>query len=83
MARQSPARVARASDNLASRLEPQKDTSPAQLQHHSNAPVLDRPRSRSPALALAPPRLAMSDQLKDLADVPKDFIKDGTQFINR
>ncbi|EOD46147.1 uncharacterized protein K452DRAFT_224081 [Neofusicoccum parvum] len=25
----------------------------------------------------------MSDQLKDLADVPKDFIKDGTQFINR
>ncbi|KAF2143658.1 uncharacterized protein K452DRAFT_224081 [Aplosporella prunicola CBS 121167] len=25
----------------------------------------------------------MSDQLKDLADVPKDFIKDGTQFLNR
>ncbi|KAL0261874.1 hypothetical protein SLS55_003306 [Diplodia seriata] len=25
----------------------------------------------------------MSDQIKDLADVPKDFIKDGTQFINR
>lgn len=26
---------------------------------------------------------AMSDQIKELADVPKDFIKDGTQFINR
>ncbi|KAF4310011.1 hypothetical protein SLS57_001319 [Botryosphaeria dothidea] len=25
----------------------------------------------------------MSDQLKELADVPKDFVKDGTQFINR
>ncbi|KAK7511926.1 translocation complex subunit Sss1 [Phyllosticta citriasiana] len=25
----------------------------------------------------------MSDQLKELADVPKDFIKDGTLFINR
>ncbi|OJD37534.1 protein transporter sec61 subunit gamma [Diplodia corticola] len=25
----------------------------------------------------------MSDQIKDFADVPKDFIKDGTQFINR
>ncbi|KAB2580626.1 putative protein transport protein Sec61 subunit gamma [Lasiodiplodia hormozganensis] len=25
----------------------------------------------------------MSDQIKELADVPKDFIKDGTQFINR
>ncbi|KAK8201973.1 hypothetical protein M8818_005498 [Zalaria obscura] len=25
----------------------------------------------------------MSDQLKDLADIPKDFIKDGTQFLNR
>ncbi|KAF9632618.1 putative translocation complex subunit sss1 protein [Lasiodiplodia theobromae] len=24
----------------------------------------------------------MSDQIKELADVPKDFIKDGTQFIN-
>ncbi|KAH7057205.1 hypothetical protein B0J12DRAFT_738005 [Macrophomina phaseolina] len=25
----------------------------------------------------------MSDQIKEFADVPKDFIKDGTQFINR
>ncbi|KAK8230676.1 hypothetical protein HDK90DRAFT_491601 [Phyllosticta capitalensis] len=25
----------------------------------------------------------MSDQLKEIADVPKDFIKDGTLFINR
>jgi protein transport protein SEC61 subunit gamma and related proteins len=25
----------------------------------------------------------MSDQMKDLADIPKDFIKDGTQLINR
>ncbi|EKG11695.1 hypothetical protein MPH_11188 [Macrophomina phaseolina MS6] len=24
----------------------------------------------------------MSDQIKEFADVPKDFIKDGTQFIN-
>ncbi|GAB7353575.1 hypothetical protein MBLNU459_g4001t2 [Dothideomycetes sp. NU459] len=25
----------------------------------------------------------MADQLKDLAEIPRDFIKDGTQFINR
>ncbi|KAF1344751.1 hypothetical protein BDV97DRAFT_304521 [Delphinella strobiligena] len=25
----------------------------------------------------------MSDQLKDLADMPREFLKDGTQFINR
>ncbi|KAF2105003.1 hypothetical protein NA57DRAFT_51789 [Rhizodiscina lignyota] len=24
-----------------------------------------------------------SSQLKELADIPKDFIKDGTQFLNR
>ncbi|KAL8826946.1 MAG: hypothetical protein Q9191_003483 [Dirinaria sp. TL-2023a] len=25
----------------------------------------------------------MSDQLKELADIPKDFMRDGTQFMNR
>ncbi|KAG8624821.1 hypothetical protein KVT40_007888 [Elsinoe batatas] len=25
----------------------------------------------------------MSDQLKEFADVPKDFLKEGTQFLNR
>ncbi|KAK5457105.1 hypothetical protein LTS15_004886 [Exophiala xenobiotica] len=25
----------------------------------------------------------MSDLLQEMADVPKDFFKDGTQFINR
>jgi hypothetical protein len=25
----------------------------------------------------------MSDQIRELADIPKDFIRDGTQFINR
>lgn len=29
------------------------------------------------------PQNNMSDQLKELADIPKDFVKDGTQFINR
>ncbi|PSK34834.1 putative protein transport protein Sec61 subunit gamma [Elsinoe australis] len=25
----------------------------------------------------------MSDQLKEFADVPRDFLKEGTQFLNR
>jgi len=25
----------------------------------------------------------MSDQLKDFADIPKEFLKEGTQFMNR
>ncbi|KAL8792594.1 MAG: hypothetical protein Q9195_004817 [Heterodermia aff. obscurata] len=25
----------------------------------------------------------MSDQLKEIADIPKDFLRDGTQFMNR
>jgi len=25
----------------------------------------------------------MSDQLKELADIPRDFVRDGTQFLNR
>jgi protein transport protein SEC61 subunit gamma and related proteins len=25
----------------------------------------------------------MSDQFKELLDLPKDFVKDGTQFLNR
>lgn len=25
----------------------------------------------------------MSERLKELADVPKDFVKEGTQFVNR
>ncbi|KAF2460419.1 hypothetical protein BDY21DRAFT_335364 [Lineolata rhizophorae] len=25
----------------------------------------------------------MADQMKELMDVPRDFLKDGTQFINR
>lgn len=25
----------------------------------------------------------MSDQLKEFAEIPRDFIKDGTQFLNR
>lgn len=25
----------------------------------------------------------MADQLKELAEIPRDFIKDGTQFLNR
>ncbi|EHK97252.1 putative protein transport protein Sec61 subunit gamma [Glarea lozoyensis 74030] len=25
----------------------------------------------------------MSDQLQEFMDIPRDFIKDGTQFINR
>lgn len=32
---------------------------------------------------LSSPAVTMSDQLKEIADVPKDFIKDGTLFINR
>lgn len=65
-----------ASDNLASRCSPRK-TRPS-------SPVLS-----NPPLPLSSPSTsvfsiaAMSDQIKELADVPKDFIKDGTQFINR
>ncbi|MCJ1305657.1 Sec61p translocation complex subunit [Hypocenomyce scalaris] len=25
----------------------------------------------------------MADQFKDLADIPRDFLRDGTQFLNR
>jgi protein transport protein SEC61 subunit gamma-like protein len=25
----------------------------------------------------------MSDQLKEIADIPRDFFRDGTQFMNR
>jgi len=25
----------------------------------------------------------MADQLKELAEIPRDFLKDGTQFLNR
>ena len=25
----------------------------------------------------------MSDQFKEIADIPKDFLRDGTQFLNR
>jgi len=25
----------------------------------------------------------MSDQFKELADIPRDFVRDGTQFLNR
>ena len=25
----------------------------------------------------------MSDQLKEIAEIPRDFLKDGTNFINR
>ncbi|KAF2757502.1 protein translocase SEC6 [Pseudovirgaria hyperparasitica] len=25
----------------------------------------------------------MADQLKEMAELPKDFIRDGTQFLNR
>ena len=25
----------------------------------------------------------MSEQIKEIADIPKDFMKDGTQFMNR
>ncbi|KAI9825988.1 MAG: hypothetical protein M1819_007489 [Sarea resinae] len=25
----------------------------------------------------------MSDQLKDIAEIPRDFLRDGTQFLNR
>jgi len=25
----------------------------------------------------------MSEQIKEIADIPKDFLRDGTQFINR
>ncbi|KAI9701727.1 MAG: Sec61p translocation complex subunit [Bogoriella megaspora] len=25
----------------------------------------------------------MSDQLKEIADIPRDFVKDGTQFLHR
>jgi len=25
----------------------------------------------------------MSDQIQDFLDIPRDFIKDGTQFVNR
>lgn len=29
------------------------------------------------------PYLKMSDQFKEIADIPKDFLRDGTQFLNR
>jgi len=25
----------------------------------------------------------MSDQLREIADIPRDFLRDGTQFLNR
>ncbi|GAB7345955.1 hypothetical protein MBLNU457_4181t1 [Dothideomycetes sp. NU457] len=25
----------------------------------------------------------MADQLKEIAEIPRDFLKDGTQFLNR
>jgi len=25
----------------------------------------------------------MSEQIKEIADIPRDFLRDGTQFINR
>jgi len=25
----------------------------------------------------------MADQLKEIADIPRDFLRDGTQFLNR
>ena len=38
------------------------------------------PLNTQPSLPLG---ATMSDQLKDLADLPREFLKDGTQFINR
>ena len=47
-------------------------------------PDLNLPPTKLHKLTLGRPYLAiMSDQVQEFLDIPKDFVKDGTQFLTR